>query len=179
MLSEYEYKEIDEEIAKFPHRRNAGLDALMIVQKHRGYVSDEALIHVAQYLGMSSTELDGIATFYNLIFRKPVGRFVIRLCDSVCCYIMGYEDIRKSIKEELGIDWGQTTSDQKFTLLPAQCLGACDRAPVMMVNDRTYQNLTCQRVREILSSQEGLSHESASHRTNEITRTRPAHPEGI
>jgi NADH-quinone oxidoreductase subunit E len=169
VLSDQEREEIDREIAKFPIRRSACLDALMIIQKHRGYVSDEALVSVSEYLGMSSTELDGIATFYNLIFRKPVGHAVIRLCDSVSCYVLGYESIRNRIKEDLGIDWGETTSDQKFTLLPAQCLGACDRAPVMMIGAELYENLDPDRVRTIVSSykKEGCDHDTTSHRTDE------------
>lgn len=169
MLSEHEKAEIDKEIAKFPVKRSACLDALMVVQKHRGHVSDDALKAVASYLEMSATELDGIATFYNLIYRKPVGRSVIRLCDSVSCWIMGYEEIRSRIKEDLGVDFGETTNDQKFTLLPAQCLGTCDHAPAMMINDRLYRNLTPDRVRAIVQSHEpeGNSHDATSHRSNE------------
>lgn len=169
MLDDHEKAEIDKEIAKFPVKRSACLDALLVVQKHRGHVSDEALTAVAHYLDMSATELDGIATFYNLIFRKPVGQSVIRLCDSVCCFIMGYEAIRTAIKEELAIDFGQTSNDQKFTLLPAQCLGTCDKAPAMMINDELYQNLTPERVKAIIISyaKEGVSHASAAHRKHE------------
>lgn len=169
MLSEHEIAEIDKEIAKFPQKRHACLDALMIVQKQRGYVSDEALSDVAVYLEMSPTELDGIATFYNLIYRKPVGRCVIRLCDSVCCHIMGYEEVRKSIKEHLGIDWGQTSADKQFTLLPAQCLGTCDHAPAMMINEKLYQNVDPKQVKDLVLShaKEGLSHDATTHRVNE------------
>lgn len=169
MLSDHEKKEIDEEIAKFPSKKNACLDALMVVQKHRGFVSDEALADVAVYLEMSTTELDGIATFYNLIFRKPVGRYVIRLCDSVSCYIMGYEQIRKSIKDSLGIDWGQTSADEQFTLLPAQCLGTCDKAPAMMINEELYQDLTPEKITTIIMScaKEGANANATAHRTDE------------
>lgn len=151
MLTEVEINAIDHEIAKFPAPRHACLDALMIVQKYRGYVSDDALAQVAEYLGMSATELDGIATFYNLIYRKPVGRNVIRLCDSVSCHIMGYENIRKKIIEELGIDFGQTTKDGRYTLLPAQCLGLCEQAPAMMINDNVHSKLKAENLSTILS----------------------------
>ncbi len=169
MLSKQEIAEIDHEITKFPVRKSACLEALMVVQKYRGYVSDEALREVADYIGMSATELDGIATFYNLIYRKPVGKKVIRLCDSVSCWIMGYENIRKKIHSEIGISWGETSADKKFTLLPAQCLGTCDRGPAMMVNDKLYQNLNEEKVELILKSEnlEEKDHDKTSHRAHE------------
>jgi NADH-quinone oxidoreductase subunit E len=142
MLTAEEKHEIDHEITKFPIVRSACLEALMVVQKHRGHVSDEALRAVASYLNMSATELDGIATFYNLIYRKPVGKKVIRICDSVSCFIMGYDQIRARIENELGIKLGQTTSDGEFTLLPTPCLGTCDKAPALMINDELHRNLT-------------------------------------
>jgi NADH-quinone oxidoreductase subunit E len=165
MLTKEELHEIDHEIAKYPVREAAGLDSLIIVQRHRGYVSDEMLLAIAAYLQMSPTELDSIATFYNLIYRKPVGKCVIRLCDSVSCYIRGYEAVRKAIKNELGIDFGQTTTDKKFTLLPTQCLGTCDHAPAMMVNDDLFRDLEPEKVADILKSCEVKEkrHEHAAH----------------
>lgn len=169
MLSDKEKQAIDMEIAKFPRRQNACLDALLAVQKERGYISDETLSLVAEYLDMSATELDGIASFYNLIYRKPVGLFVIRLCDSVSCYILGYEEVKQTIKEEIGIDFGQTTDDKKFTLLPAQCLGACDKACAMMINDELYTNLKKESVKAIIKSHitKGANHGAAAHRPHE------------
>jgi NADH-quinone oxidoreductase subunit E len=154
-LSDQERDAIDHEIAKFPHKRHACLDALMIVQKHRGYVSDDALMAVAEYLSMSPTELDGIATFYNLIYRQPVGKKVIRLCDSISCHIMGYQDVQKTITDTLGINFGETTKDGGFTLLPAQCLGVCDRAPAMMINDDLYQDLDSSAVLTVIKAMRG------------------------
>lgn len=150
MLSAEEMSEIDHEITKFPVRRSACLEALAVVQKHRGWVSDDSLKAVAEYIGMSSTELDGIATFYNLIYRKPVGKKVIRICDSVSCFIMGYGKIRAKIEQELGIKLGDTTPDQEFTLLPTPCLGTCDRAPALMINDSLFRDLNEDNVAQIL-----------------------------
>ncbi len=155
MLSTEETHEIDLEIKKFPYKQSACLEALAIVQHHRGYVSDEALKAVAQYFEMSETELDGIATFYNLIYRKPVGDHVIRICDSVSCWILGYEKIRAKIKSELGIDLGQTTSDNRFTLLPTQCLGTCDHAPALMIGNDLHRDLDEKNVVQILKSYQG------------------------
>ncbi|MBH1988876.1 MAG: NADH-quinone oxidoreductase subunit NuoE [Myxococcaceae bacterium] len=150
MLTAEETAQIDREITKFPVRRSACLEALGVVQKHRGWVSDEALKSVADYLGMSATELDGIATFYNLIYRKPVGKKVIRICESVTCFILGYDQIRAQIEEELGIKLGQTTPDGEFTLLPTPCLGTCDKAPAMMINDVLHRNLRKETIGPIL-----------------------------
>ena len=101
---------------------------------------------------MTPDELDGVATFYNLIFRKPVGKHVILVCDSVSCWIMGYEEVRSHLLNRLGIQFGQTTGDGRFTLLPVPCLGACDQAPAMMVNDKLYGNLDPAKIDEILEA---------------------------
>lgn len=179
MLTDQEKAEIDHEIAKFPHKRHACLDALLVVQKHRSYISDESLQAVADYVGMSATELDGIATFYNLIYRKPVGTSVIRLCDSVSCFIMGYERVKDVLTRHLGVDWGQTTQDQQFTLLKAQCLGTCDKACAMMINDELYTNLNADNVITILNAhKEGTHHALPSDPTHERRRSAPK-PQGI
>lgn len=159
MLSSDEKNEIDLEIKKFPYKQSACLEALAVVQHHRGYVSNEVLKDVAQYLEMSETELDGIATFYNLIYRKPVGKHVIRICDSVSCWILGYDRIKAKIKNELGVDLGQTTKDNLFTLLPAQCLGTCDRAPALMIGNDLHQDLNEDNVVQILRSYKDKSDE--------------------
>jgi len=140
-LSPEEIAEIEHEIALVPRRDGAAIDAMLVVQKHRGWVSDESLKAIANLLEMSAEELEGIATFYNLIFRKPVGEKVILLCDSVSCWLRGYEDVKTRLSETLGIEYGETTADGRFTLLPVPCLGACDRAPVMMVGDALHTHL--------------------------------------
>lgn len=135
-LSEAELEEIEHEVAHLPDRESAAIEALLIVQRHRGFVSDESLRGIARVLGMSSAQLDSIATFYNLVYRKPVGRHVIMFCDSVSCFVMGSERLCARLERHLGIVPGQTTPDGRFTLLPIVCLGACDRAPTMLVGER-------------------------------------------
>ena len=154
MLSDEERREIEAEVAIYPQKRAACIEALKVVQQHRGWVSDEALDEVAELLEMTPDELDGVATFYNLIFRKPVGRHVILICDSVSCWIMGYDNLRGHLRSRLGIDLGETTADGRFTLLPSVCLGACDRAPVMMVDDDLHLDLTPERIDQILAGYE-------------------------
>lgn len=151
MLSEQERHEIEAQSHHYPNNRALCIEALKIVQKHRGWVSDEGIVDVAEALQMTAAELEGIATFYNMIFRKPVGRHVILLCDSVSCWIMGYEHLREHLHERLGIGLGETTADGCFTLLPNVCLGACDHAPAMMIDSAHYQDLDPARIDEILA----------------------------
>ncbi len=150
MLDPEEKQEIEAELSRYPTRQAVCIDAMKIVQRRRGWVSDEQLHDVAEFLGMSPGELDGVATFYNLIFRKPVGRHVILICDSVSCWIMGYDQLCRHLTTKLGIQPGETTPDGRFTLLPMVCLGACDRAPAMMVDDDLHGNLTPEKVDEVL-----------------------------
>jgi NADH-quinone oxidoreductase subunit E len=96
----------------------------------------------------------GVATFYNLIYRRPVGRHVILLCDSVSCWIVGYEKIRRSLEQKLGIVFGQTTSDDRFTLLPIACLGACERGPALMIDEDLHANVTAESLDQILARYE-------------------------
>ena len=141
MLTADERREIEHEIGHYPCRQAVSIDALRIVQRHRGWVSDESIQDIAEFLEMSPTELDGISTFYNLIYRRPVGRHVIMVCDSVSCWIMGYDRVREHLSSKLGVRMGETTADDRFTLLPIVCLGCCDRAPAMMVGDDLHTDL--------------------------------------
>lgn len=152
MLTTDEQKEIEAVLGHYPLKNGAGIDALKIVQKHRGWVSDETLGDVADMLEMSPTDLEAVATFYNLIFRRPVGQHVILVCDSVSCWIMGYDSLADHLKKRLGIDFGQTTADGRFTLLPHVCLGACDKAPVMMIDEELYVKLDTEKIDKILTT---------------------------
>ena len=150
MLTAEERQEIEAEFAHYPTKQSVCIDAMQIIQRHRGWVSDESLKDLAEFLGMSVADLDGVATFYNLIFRKPVGRHVVMVCDSVSCWIMGYERVRDQMSKRLGIKMGETTSDGRFTLLPIVCLGTCDHAPAMMVDGDLYRDLDPQKLDGIL-----------------------------
>jgi NADH-quinone oxidoreductase subunit E len=141
MLSDDEKREIDEERAHYPDAQAVVIEALKVVQRHRRWVSDETLRDVAAYLGLSAEAVDNVATFYNLIFRRPVGRHVILVCDSVSCWVMGCEEVYARLKERLGASFGGTSNDGSFTLLPVPCLGACDHAPVLMVDEELHQNV--------------------------------------
>lgn len=154
MLTDSERQKIETELGHYEDRRAGCVDALRIVQRHRGWISDEALADVARVLEMSDSELDGIATFYNLVYRQPVGRHVILLCDSASCWILGYERLRARLEERLGIGFGETSSGGRFTLLPTVCLGACDHAPVMMIDETLHEDVAIDRLEEILKRYE-------------------------
>ena len=151
MLTDHERTEIEEMLTDLPTTQSGSIDALKIVQKHRGWVSDEALDDLSRVLGLSTAELDSIATFYNLIFRKPVGRHVIMVCDSVSCWIMGEERVMDHLQRKLGIRPGETTEDGVFTLLPTVCLGHCEQAPAMMFDGEIIGDLSEEKIDRILA----------------------------
>ncbi|NLF16493.1 MAG: NADH-quinone oxidoreductase subunit NuoE [Lentisphaerae bacterium] len=143
-------------VRQIVRKRGRARENLLVIlhdlQKQR---CDNALDHgdleeLAEVMGLSVADIVGTASFYSLFSLKPRGRHIIRLCDSPPCYIMGEENLREAIRERLGIDFGETTADGCFTLEPTSCLGACGVAPVMMVDDEIYGNLTRVKVGEIL-----------------------------
>jgi len=152
MLTEEEKKEIDEHLDEYPTKRAACIEALKVVQRKRRWISDESLNDIAAYLEMTPDELDGVATFYNLVFRKPVGRHVILICDSISCWILGYPGLYEHLRTKLGISFGETTKDDRFTLLPIPCLGTCDRAPALMIDDDLHRDLNPDKIDELLNS---------------------------
>lgn len=150
MLTEEEKQTIKNIAGRSPTRRAGCIEAMKVVQKNHGWVSDESIKGIAEILGMTADELDGVATFYSHIFRKPVGRHVILVCENISCWIMGFGKILAHLTTRLAIESGGTTPDQRFTLLPVACLGACDHAPAMMIDDELYGDLTPERIDEIL-----------------------------
>jgi NADH-quinone oxidoreductase subunit E len=154
MLSDEQRREVLDELEHYPTKQAACIEALKIVQKHDRWVSDEAIQELADLIGMPAAELDSVATFFNLIYRRPVGRHVILLCDSVSCWLMGCNKIRAQLVDRLGIDYGQTTKDNRFTLLPMACLGTCDRAPAMMIDEQLHRDLTAESLDKILKATE-------------------------
>ncbi|WP_119079700.1 NADH-quinone oxidoreductase subunit NuoE [Chitinophaga alhagiae] len=151
MLTTSEKEQIEKEIRQVPVKKAACIEALKIVQEHRRWVSDEGIRDVADILEMSPEEVDSVATFYNLIFRQPVGRHIILLCDSISCYVMGYPALHRQLVQLLGIQYGQTTPDGRFTLLPNPCLGTCDHAPALMVDHDLYRDLAPAELESVLA----------------------------
>jgi NADH-quinone oxidoreductase subunit E len=168
MLSEEEQRQIEAELAHYEQKRAACVAALKIVQRHRGWVSDESIQALAPLLDMSPAELDSVATFYSLIFRRPVGQHVLLLCDSVSCWIMGYEKLRDSLQARWGITLGETTSDGQFTLLPICCLGTCDHAPALMIDEDLYRDVNLETLDRLLERYQVRNNDNG-------TTTHPAH----
>jgi NADH-quinone oxidoreductase subunit E len=151
MLMPKEIENITTLAGHYEEKRGAAVEALKMVQRSHGWVSDEDLREVAKVLDMSPDELDGVATFYNLIFRRPVGRHVVLICDSVSCWIMGYEALRDHLQARLGVRLGETTVDGRFTVLPIVCLGTCDHAPAIMVDEDLHHDLDADDLDEVLA----------------------------
>jgi len=149
-LSDAERHEIEHEIGHYPDARAASIEALKVVQKHRGWVPDGAIGPVAAMLGISAADLEGVATFYSLIFRHPVGRHVIKICDSIACHLTGFDELRDAITAATRIRLGETTPDGRFTLLPICCLGACDRGPCLMIDDDLHGPIEPRDVTKLL-----------------------------
>jgi NADH-quinone oxidoreductase subunit E len=150
VLSTKEIAAIEHECSLYESRPAAAIDALQIVQSERRWVSDESLYAIANMLGMSATELEGIATFYNLIYRQPVGEHVIHLCDSISCWLHDYQKIADHLCKTLNIEFGQTTKDGKITLLPNVCLGCCDKAPALMLDGELVESLDITAIDKLL-----------------------------
>jgi len=150
MLSQRERDAIEDHAARLPTRMTASVEALVAVQRQRGHIDDDALDDVAAALGQSRHQLDGLASFYNLIYRRPVGRHVVLLCDSVSCWMLGCDRLQRRIGELLGCDYGETSADGLFTVLPMACLGACERAPALMIGEDLHTEVLPEDLAELL-----------------------------
>jgi NADH-quinone oxidoreductase subunit E len=146
-------EEFREAIAKCPHPRELLVHLLRAVQRENGWVPDQGVALAADLLGIPAIEIEELATFYDKIYRRPVGRRVIHLCDSICCFTRESDEIRRHLTRRLGIEMGQTTPDGVFTLLPTCCLGACGQAPAMQVGMTLYGDLTPEKVDRILEQE--------------------------
>jgi NADH-quinone oxidoreductase subunit E len=141
---------LQEMVSSAEHPRELVVDVMLAFQDHYGYLSDEALEEAAMLLDMTPLEMEELATFYTFLYREPVGKYVIHVCDSVICWMDGYESIRDYLSKKLGIEMGETTSDGLFTLLPVCCIGYCDRSPAILINRKVYGPLTIEKLDNIL-----------------------------
>jgi NADH-quinone oxidoreductase subunit E len=153
LLPAEEIAELKRQIAAVHESRELIVEVLQAVQKRHGWVSDAGVELAAELLGLSPLQVDEVATFYDKIYRSPVGRKVIHVCDSICCWSREAETIYRHLQQTLGIAPGETTSDGLFTLLPTCCLGACGEAPAMRIGERLYGELTVERIDEILAQE--------------------------
>ena len=121
-------------------------------QTQNGYVSEEAMSHISQDLELPLGHVYGVTTFYSFLSTEPLGRHVIRICKSLPCFLQNGETVAASLQKELGIAPGETTTDGRFTFLLTNCIGACDQAPAMLVDDELHGNLTPSKIKKILQS---------------------------
>ena len=150
MLPEELKKTLVEKITHADHPREMVVDVMLALQDHHGFLSDDAVEAAAALLGMSPLEVEELATFYTFIYREPVGKYVIHVCDSVICCMDGVESLKDYLCKKLDIAVGATTTDGLFTLLPVCCIGYCDLSPAMLINRKVYGHLTPEKIDEIL-----------------------------
>ena len=151
MLSDNVKSEIRQLKARYPHPNSALLPALALAQKERGWLSPEALEEVAEVMGLAPAQVGSVASFYTMYNCSPVGKHLVQVCTNIACSLLGAEHIVEHLKRRLGVEVGGTTPDGQFTLVEVQCLGSCGTAPMMQVNDVFYENLTEERVDQILA----------------------------
>jgi NADH-quinone oxidoreductase subunit E len=153
MIPEKLKDELAARIASAITPREAAVDVMKELQALYGWLTDEAVGEAAELLGLSPLQVEELATFYEMIYRRPVGKNVIHVCDSISCWSVGCEAVMAHLQNRLGIGPGETTSDGVFTLIPCCCLGNCGEGPTMMVGDTLYGRLTPDRVDEILEKE--------------------------
>jgi NADH-quinone oxidoreductase subunit E len=146
-----------EHIEHVEHPRELAVDVMFAIQDHYGYLTDEGVQEAAALLDMSALEVEQLATFYTFIYREPVGKYVIHVCDSVVCWMDGYESVRDYLCQKFNIQPGETTPDGMFTLLAVCCIGYCDRSPAMLINRKAYGNLTSEKIDQIVEKLHGKS----------------------
>jgi NADH-quinone oxidoreductase E subunit len=145
------YRKFEETISRYPRKEAAMLPVLYLAQQEFGYLSAEAVDYVAKLMGQPPARVAGVVTFYTMLNSKPVGRYHIQVCRTLSCALSGAEKITSLIKAQLGIAPGQTTPDARFTLSEVECLASCGTGPMMQINDEYYENLTPEKVTEILN----------------------------
>ncbi len=152
MLSEAAHLRIKTLIARYPHRRSALIPSLQLAQEEAGYLSPEVVREVAAVFELSPNEVYEVASFYTMLHKKPVGKYVIQVCTNISCLLCRAEDIMAHLVKRLGIKAGETTPDNMFTLMEVECLASCGTAPVVQINDDYHEDLTPEKLDRILDS---------------------------
>ena len=143
-------EKLQAKIAGVEHPREQAINVMYAVQGHYGYLTDEGLVEAADILGLTPLELEELATFYDFIYRRPVGKYVIHVCDGVVCWMFHENCVFDYLSKKLGVSAGEVSADGWFTVLPTACIGYCDHAPAMLINGKMYGPLTPELIDEIL-----------------------------
>ncbi len=153
MIPEKLKKDLEERVAEAITRREAAVDVMKEIQRHYGWLTDEGVEEAAEIIGLSPVQVEELATFYEMIFRRPVGKKVVHVCDSISCWVMESETLMAHVARRLNVEPGETTADGMFTLLPCSCLGNCGDAPAMMIGDNVYGKVTPEKADDILEKE--------------------------
>jgi NADH-quinone oxidoreductase subunit E len=166
MIPDILKNELKSRVAAAMTPREAAVDVMKELQRHYGWLTDEAVEEAAELLGLSPLQVEELATFYEMIYRHPVGKRVIHVCDSISCWSAGCEQLMAHLQEMLGVGPGETTADGMYTLIPCCCLGNCGEGPTMMIGDTQYGKVTTEKADEIL---EAVRQRSATTKREERT----------
>jgi NADH-quinone oxidoreductase subunit E len=150
MIPEALRAQLQDRVAQAESPREQAINVMYEVQRYYGHLTDEGLEEAAALLGMTPLELEELATFYDFIYREPVGRFVLHVCDGVVCWMFHEGSLFDYLCRKLGVCAGEVTADGMFTVLPTACIGYCDQAPAMVINGKFFGHLTPERIDEIL-----------------------------
>ena len=146
------YKKFEQLIARYPKKEAAMLPVLYLAQQEFGYLGQEAIEYIAKIMAQPPARVHGVVSFYTMLYTKPIGRHHVQVCRTLPCALRGAEKITSFIRQQLGIEVGETTADGRFTLSEVECLASCGTAPMMQINDDYYEDLSESKVAEILKS---------------------------
>ena len=149
-FNEENEKKFNTLLKRYPNKASLSLPSLWIIQYQEGWISEDAMIYLADKLDTSPMDIQSIASFYSMFNLKPIGKYHIQLCKTLSCMLCGSQKIKNHIENKLGIKAGETTSDMKFTLSEVECLGSCGTAPAMSFNDDYIQNLSIDKIDKII-----------------------------
>ena len=167
----------EEIIARYPRKRSALIPLLHLAQEQDGYVTEEAMVHIAELVGITPAEVLGTASFYEMFKREPVGEYLVNVCTNISCMLLGGEELLHHLENRLGIKAGETTPDGKFTLEDVECIAACTEAPCLQVNYRYFNRVTHEQADQLLDDLRAgrLSQEVPRHGV--LSRVRQVLPE--
>jgi len=137
-------------VSIYPRKRSALIPMLLLAQKEQGYVSQQAIEHIASILDLSATDVESTMTFYTLLRRKPAGKYHLLICTNLACMLRGSDDIEACVKRKLGVGLGEVTPDGLFSAIEFECLGSCTTAPAIQVNGEFHENLDVPKVEALL-----------------------------
>lgn len=149
-FNEENEKKFEELLKRYPNKASLSLPSLWMVQYQEGWISEDAMVYLAKKLDTSPMDIKSIASFYTMFNLKPVGKYHIQMCKTLSCQLCGSKEIKNHLEKRLGIKFGESTKDMKFTLSEVECLGSCGTAPVIQLNDDYIENLTIEKLDEVL-----------------------------